>query len=98
DKRRAQTLARADLSFVVATAADHAVNAGCFHRFDLAIPEAPTLRSPHAGRERRARAQRARAASVLGDTLRRLKPDEETRAMRRGDTHGLVALAADPNR
>src|SRR5205085_1786738 len=48
--------------------------------------------------ERRARAQRAQAASVLGDPRRGLKPDEEARAVRGGDAHGLVALAADPER
>src|SRR5207247_5060848 len=56
------------------------------------------LRSPHARRERRARAQRAQAASVVGDPRRGLKPDEETRAVRGSDAHGLVALAADPER
>src|SRR2546425_5703426 len=72
-----KTLDLADLPVVVATADDHQVNTSLFHRTDLAIPEAFIGRGPDAGRERRAGTQRTQLATVLGDALGRLKPDEE---------------------
>src|SRR5206468_5338466 len=93
-----KTFDLADLPIVVATADDHQVDARLFHRADLASPEALLLRGPDTCRERGAGAERAQCASVFGDPLRGLQPDEETSAMLGGDPHGGVALPADPER